>query len=55
MSLPTLALDPDGNIRSVLVDAEGKLVTDLAPKPAETYSINQRSLRVDEDGNVEIA
>lgn len=55
MSFPTHAIDPDGKTRAILVDADGKLVTDLNPKPPVTYPVTQKSLRTDETGNLEIA
>jgi hypothetical protein len=54
VSFPTTALNPDGKIVGLLVDADGKLVTDAADLPAETFPITSRSLRVDEDGQLEL-
>jgi hypothetical protein len=52
MTFPTTAIGPDGKVRSILVDATGKLVTTQNPKPAVTYPITQRSLVVDNEGKV---
>jgi hypothetical protein len=54
MSFPTIALDPDNKVVGLLVDVDGKLVTDAAAKPATTYPITSRSLHVDAEGNLEI-
>ena len=53
MSFPTLALGPDNKLRPILVDAEGRLVVDTSPKPAETFPVTEVSPRVDADGKLE--
>ncbi len=55
MTFPTTALDPDDRVVGLLVDEDGKLVTDATDKPATTYPITSRSLRVDDDNQLEIA
>lgn len=55
MSFPTQAIDPNGKMRSILVDSQGRLVTNAAPKPAVTYPITQRSLRLDAEGKVKLS
>lgn len=52
MTFPTQALDPSGKLRTILVDAQGRVVTDAAAKPAQTYPITQRSAQVDASGNL---
>lgn len=48
------ALDPDNNVVSVLTDADGNVVTDLAAKPATTYPISALGAHVDADGNLKV-
>ncbi len=55
MTFPTTAVNPDGKVVGLLVDADGKLVTDAAPKPAETFPITSRSLHVNADQQLEVA
>lgn len=52
--LPFIALGPDNKPRSILVDATGRIVTDLAPKPAITFPISKLSPITDADGNLRI-
>lgn len=52
MELPLVAIDPNGKTRSVLVDVNGKVVTDQAAKPATTYPATKRNIRVDASGNL---
>ena len=46
------ALDPNNKPTSILATPDGKLVTDLYPKPPVTVPITQVSLRVDSQGRV---
>lgn len=52
MDLPLVALDPNNKTVSVLVDVNGRVVVDTAPKPATTYPATIRSVRVDSSGNM---
>jgi hypothetical protein len=52
MEFPTQALNPNGDKVSILVDANGRVVTDQSPKPTTTYPATERSIRVDAAGNL---
>lgn len=52
MTFPTQAIGPDGKLRSILVDAQGRVVTDAAALPAQTYPITERSAQTDASGNL---
>lgn len=47
------AIDPDGNLRPILVDADGRLVVDTSPLPATTYPTTEVSPRLNADGALE--
>jgi hypothetical protein len=53
MTLPLSALDPDGNLVSVLVTPDGVLVTDMAPLPpvVQPYGLSG-SVRVNDNQEV---
>lgn len=55
MTFPTTALNPDNKVVSLLVDEDGKLVTDASALPATTYPITSRSLRINDDDELEVA
>lgn len=46
------ALDPNNKPVSILATPDGKLVTDLYPKPPVVVPISQVSLRVDAQGRL---
>ena len=53
-AIPLTALNPQGKLVSVLVDANGRVVTDQAPKPAITYPATKRGIQTDATGNLKV-